>query len=214
MSPKRYTKAKFRGQANSTALQLFGVPTRMESKEDRESIALVLRLSANPRMRKVAEMALLPEFRSTSFAKLAENEGLNFHSISSEYKEIKRSEGFIRAAQHLPDLMEQTAVDAKSKWETCRTCKGTGHVTDKEGGQITCSKCETSGQPGKVYVLGDADRLKLIFETFGLTGKGGGLNVNLDLRRPPEPHESMSALSESIAPILEGTLVPEKGDPE
>ena len=57
---------------------------------------------------------------------LAENLGLNYHMISTEYRELKRSEGFIRAASHLPDLMEQAALDARSEWADCRACQGIG----------------------------------------------------------------------------------------
>ncbi len=52
-------------------------------------------------------------------------------------------------------------------------------------------------------MLGDIDRLKLIFDTFGLTGKGGGVNVNLDLRKTDVP-ESLGDLAQSLGPILEG----------
>lgn len=209
------SKRRFRGQALATARQLFGVPWgKMERKEDRESVALVLRLSPNPRMQMLASQALDPLFKHTSFAKLAENLGLNYHSLSTEFKEIKRSEGFIRAAQHLPEIMEQVALDSKSTWQKCRTCEGTGEAMEGKGDDarpVVCAKCNGKGQ---VYVLGDVDRLKLTLEMFQLTGKGGGLNVNLDLRQPPAANESMSALSESIAPILDGTVVSGQGPKE
>jgi len=183
-------------------------------------MALVLAQSSDERMRRLASEAMLPELKQSSFAKLAERLGLNFHMISEEYRALKRSEGYIAAAKHLPELMEQAAVDAKSKWETCETCDGETTVPDaemfeelkrraKKAGDDprevecpikTCPRCKGEG---KVYVLGDVDRLKMIFDTFGLTGKSGGVNVNLDLRKT-DPHESMADLSASIAPILEG----------
>jgi hypothetical protein len=220
LTSRRDSKTRYRGSSRSTALRLFGVPwgRQMESKEDRESLALVLRLSPNPRMQLLAAQALDPIFKHTSFSKLAENNGLNYHMLSTEYKEIQRSVGFIRAAQHLPDLMEQVAVDAKSTWQPCKRCQANGTigkpVKDDKGEVVrveeeTCTACKGEG---KVYVLGDADRLKLTLEMFQLTGKSGGLNVNLDLRKV-EPHENMSSLAESIAPILDGNAGPEKDDP-
>src|SRR6266704_1762692 len=219
------SKRKFKGQAHRTALQLFGLTGQkvMESKEDREHMALVLRMSHDARMKALAAQALDPLHVHTSFAKLAENLGLNYHMISTEYRELKRSEGFIRAASHLPDLMEQAAIDSRSEWQDCRNCKGIGKVdavvpcAPCEGakGNADCEKCHGKGKYGEVvdcgvcqgkglvYVLGDIDRLKLIFDTFGLTGKGGGVNVNLDLRKTDVP-ESLGDLAESLGPILEG----------
>ncbi len=106
------SKRKFKGQAHRTALQLFGLTGQkvMESKEDREHMALVLRMSQDARMKALAAQALDPLHVHTSFAKLAENLGLNYHMISTEYRELKRSEGFIRAASHLPDLMGLRAM--------------------------------------------------------------------------------------------------------
>ena len=103
-------------------------------------------------------------------------------------------------ARHLPEIMEQTALDAKSQVADCPKCKGMGQI-DGKGGVQDCPACAGKGT---TYIMGDAERLKLVFETFGLSGKGGGVNVNLDLRKPPEPHEGLHDLAQSLGPILEG----------
>lgn len=200
----RVSNRKVKGQAHRTARLLFGSHGLMEKPEERMAMALVLRLSPKQEMRELAKMALDPLEKQSSFARLAERQGLNFHMISQEFQAIQRSEGLMRAAQHLPELLEQTAEDAKSKWDDCPRCKGMG-TTDTKDGVRECSECKGKGL---VYVLGNAERLKMIFETFGLTGKqGGGVNVNLDLRNTAQP-ETMHDLSQSVAGILEGQVKP------
>ena len=105
-----------------------------------------------------------------------------------------RDEGFVRMAQHLPVVMEDVALDAMSHDLECSTCKGLGQVMAE-----ACTKCAGKGT---VRVLGDTDRLRLLFETFELIGKRGA-GINIDLRRV-EAAENLSDLSQSIAPILEG----------
>jgi|SRR6267142_5579185 len=197
-------KMRYRGTAKATAMSLFATAARckMETPEQRETIALIFRLSDKPAIQALAQDAMNPIFKRTSFAALAERHALNIHMLSDEFKAIMRSDGLMRAAQHLPEIIEQTAIDAKSKDVKCRACKGTGSIEREDKLEI-CSKCDGAGT---VYVLGDADRLKMIFETFGLTGKGGGVNI-LNLTKVGG-HESMSELSESIAPLLEGSVKP------
>jgi hypothetical protein len=212
-------RRRYKGQANRTALALFGSPKRMETPEDRESMALVLLHSSQPAIKMLAQQALDPTFKHTSFGKLAENNGLNIHMLSDEFKAIHKSIGMIRAAPIVQELIVQAAEDARSRDEKCHTCKGTGQVLDtalmakgkkeaeargEEFEEAITRECDACHGEGTRYVLGDLDRLKMTFETFGLTSKGGGLNLNLDLRKPPDAHESMAELSASVAPILEG----------
>lgn len=127
--PKISSRRKVRGTARTTALKLFGIPGKMERPSDRENICLILRHSPNPRVQSLCRMAADPIHKHTSFATLAENLALNYHDLAKEYKDIQRSMGYVRAAAHLPDLMEQVAIDAKSVWKTCKRCKGAKVIT-------------------------------------------------------------------------------------
>lgn len=202
MPNKPPNRARYKGTAKATALALFGIPRLMEEPEQREQLAKVFVQSSDPRFQSLARMATQPVFAHISFAKLAEQNALNIHMISDEYKRIMLSEGFMRSAQHLPKLMEQATAEALSTEETCPSCEGLGKII-KRGRESRCKRCN-----GKrvIFIPGDIDRMRLVFETFGLTGKGSaGVNVNLDLRNV-RPHETMSELSASIAPILEGVV--------
>jgi hypothetical protein len=182
-------------------------------------------------------MALSPIHEKTAFTTLMEKLQISYHDLSTEFKALQTSIGMVRAAEHLPDLLEQTAMDARHTTEACAPCKGKGEVRtyDYEAidkakatvgenvrlerasdpkverlaeGWTTCGKC---GGTGELVLKGDVDKLKTIFETFGLTGKGGGLAVNLDLRKVTA-HETLGELSKSVAPIIEGTMGAGGGD--
>jgi len=219
-SGARVHKRKYKGQAHRTALALFGRRTLMETPEERETLALVLRLSDKPAFQHLAAQAMSPlqADRSTSFAMLIEKHGLNIHSIAEEFKSIQRSTGFMRAAQHLPDIMEETAVAAKSHDKKCSACKGKGNVPDyalmakgkkeaeergEEFTEVLTLPCDICDGKGTVRVAGDLERLKITLETFELLGKRAGLNLNLDLRKV-DAHESLGDLASSLGPILEG----------
>ena len=224
--PKRtLPQRRVKGQAKRTAMVLFGVAPRhlMETPAQREQIALVLRNSTDERMRTLAAQASDPMYKQTSFAVLAEKNKLNYYMVAEEFKHIMRGEGYIRQAQHLPDLMEQAAIEARSKFELCDTCDGKGTVPDADAYDALCKKADEKKQrwphyaprkqctqckgKGKIWVKGDVEQLKMIFETYGLIGKGGaGLNVNFDLRRAPEVPETMSDLAATLGPILEGEV--------
>src|SRR6266446_1300555 len=109
--------------------------------------------------------------------------------------------------------MEQSAIDARSRLEPCWTCEKTGLVTDMEAVARAWKEAETRGEAKstvdritktcgvchgekQIYIMGDIDRQKLVFETFGLIGKNGGFNVNLDLRRTDQS-EGLEELSQS-----------------
>ena len=179
------------------ARHLFGQSRLMESPAQRELMAATLALSSDPRMRDLAARTLSPSMRGTSFATICDDLSLSWSQVEQEFRSIKKSEGYIRASQHLPELMEQSAVDAKGKMQPCRTCKATGKVGDD-----ICTVCWGRNE---IYVPGEIDRQKLVFETFGLIGKNGGFNVNLDLRRVDQS-EGLEELSQSVAGILEGKV--------
>lgn len=194
---------KVKGQAAKAAHALFAVGKRkkMEAEAQRTTMALALRMSTDDRMRALARDAVDPIHRYTAFTTLAEKLGLTYEDVAKEFTTIRKSEGLIRMAEHLPALMEETAVEAKSRDEKCRTCAGTGKIT-KDEMEIECARCDGVGT---IHILGSVDRLKMVFDTFGLTGGKGGPMVNIDLRGKPGKGESLADLAGSLDGIVSGS---------
>jgi hypothetical protein len=188
----------------TTAKLLFGTTDRrtLESPEEREHMALVLGRSHDARVQRLVTDLVSPDPDNSrsSLARIAERHGLGFQEISDEYTRLKKAEGFIRAAHKSPEIMQQVADDSLHRWEDCGACGGMGRIDSKKG----IVACSAKGcVDGKVYVRADSESIKLMFDTFGLTGKGGGVNVNLDLRKT-DAHETLGDLAASLGPILEG----------
>jgi hypothetical protein len=193
-------RKKGRAQANPIARALFGVPWgRMEPRERREEVALVLRRSDSEKLRFLAERALDPTHDRTSFATLCSQFDLSYKQIAQAYKEIKHSEGLLRVADHIPALMEQVAVDAKSKTDRCFTCAGSGTVSDGK----PCKDCQGKGTR---YTPGEVERLKLVFDMIEPRHKPG-ISVNIDQRGQ---QASTDDLRGSISGIIEGNTQAEE----
>ena len=197
------TKLQRKSLAKTQALakQMFGVLAQRvtESPEVRAHMAQVLDNSPDPRVQKLVSDLHTPTHDILSIARLAERHGLNYHDLSDEYTRLRKSEGFIRAAHHIPEIMEQVAEDAKNKWIECDTCHGAGQIDSKKG----IVPCTARGcVDGKVYVPASIDHLKLMFNTFGLTkADGGGVNVNMDMRKMVQ-HESLGDLAGTLEGIV------------
>lgn len=226
-NPKRRLEhLQVKGKRRQTAMILFGLPLNgpvMETPEQRMMMIQALRHSDDERMRALAKSAADPMNARVSFSRLAEDHRVNAYMIAKEFEKIMKAEGIIRQAQHLPELMEAAAIDAKSKWEECETCDGVGTVPDAEAHKIACAEAVKKGEPmptvaprmkcknckgeGQVYVMGDIDRLKLVFETYGLTGKASAAAMNvLNISNPAGAHETLHDLAGSLSGIIEGEV--------
>jgi len=199
-------RKRYPDRSAKLAKAIFGVPWgRMESREDREAIALVLLRSDSDKLQALAQEALLPQFKQSSFATLCNKFGVSFKEVATAYMAVKKDEGFMRVANHLPDLMEETAEAARNTWERCTDCDGKGalETVDKKSGRIKRVVCKPCRGLGKVYVLGNTERLELIFENWVSDKRiGPGVNVNLDLRSTGR-REALEDTSAAVGTILD-----------
>lgn len=221
-------RARRTSQIQKYARSLFGSgPLGSLDKEQRGMFSVILSLSEKPEIKVLAEQLVDPSFASLTLPTLMENAGITFHTLADEVRSVRRSEGFLRASSHLPEIMEQVAEDSKSQQVRCTKCGGTGKEPDSATWQrdqaraikmgidpktIECPDrpCLECDGKGRVTRLGDPTRLKLMLEMFQLIGQGTGPVVNLDLRKIDQV-ESLAGLAGSVSGILEGEIVKEDG---
>ena len=202
-------RRKYKGTALATAQKLFGGPRKMETPEERAAAIEVFSHSDKDAFRALCNMARTEIYATTSFAMLAEKVGLNFYKLADEYRAIQEARGLIRAGAHIPDIMEETALNAKGKFKPCQRCEATGKITVKEkktdpvGREISFPSCEGSG---KMYVKPEIEDLRVALEMFQLIKKpgSGGVNVNLDLRKT-DGGEALGDLANSVSGIIDLT---------
>jgi len=143
----------------------------MEQIIPRDDLGYALqRITEDDKMRNLAELLLSPkhEHLKCSLRTLAVRCGLTYMDVVDAFRRSKIGEGLMRMYQHVPDVLEHTAQDAKTTTRECNVCKGLGSMNKGR----TCNVCQGTGE---IHKKGDADDRKLIFEAAGLTGKRGPL---------------------------------------
>ena len=209
MAFRRPAKMRSSYHIRTTAMKLFGSKGKMETPEQREEMATIFAMSSDPRFRELAKQSRDQLCNGArSFAWLAEHLNLSYPAIAKEYTELQKSIGYTRAAAHLPDLMEQVMVDAKSVTADCPDCQGTGEVPGavvegQEPGSVAGVPCPSCGGAGEHYIPGDIDRVKLALETFQLVGAKPSVAVNFDMSGSGRG-EGLGDLATSVSTILEG----------
>ncbi len=86
--------------------------------------------------------------------------------------------GLLRTSRHVAQVMEDTAIDAKSTDEQCIECGGEGQIAKGTGDSLVVSVCKPCRGMGVIRRLGDIENRKLIWDTTGLIKKGGGVVIN------------------------------------
>lgn len=179
---------------------------RLERSVPREELIDLLQVSADERVVKLVECLLSsnPDMMKRSLASIAGVCRLTQADLIRELSRARVQEGVLRMSKHIPKVLEDTAIDAKSRSEVCENCLGVGEISnprknDKSPNDfVDCPKC--SGK-GKIRKAGNTEARKLVFEAAGLTNKKGpgvNVNVNTPTEMPTVEHDM-----ESIDRILE-----------
>lgn len=171
-----------------------------------------------------AEMLMMmlmdPAFKRSSLPMLAKQCGLSYAAVLKIITNHRIDQGILKMSAHAPQVLEDIAIDAKSRLVPCPACKGVGTIVkakDKEGGPIDVETCWSCEGEGKLRKVGDADARKLLMETMGLTGKKGPLVVQqFNNGSAPTMDEAVSSVSEiiDVTPIRASETAPASNEGE
>ena len=144
----------------------------VEKRMKRDEIAGILQPHAveNPRISGLINLLLDPDYRKVSLGKLCEKMGISTHEVVDHFRKTKLDQALLGMYDHVPEILEDTAIDAKSVERTCWKCFGEGEVKKDKDTLVICPECAGSKRLRKP---GDSDARKLVFETAGLAGKRG-----------------------------------------
>lgn len=147
-----------------------------------------LEVSNDPRYNMLLAAINNPRFNSCSFAELCRKCRMSIQDVVEVWRNHLKTQGIVKMMGHMPEIMEDVAVDSKSKVVVCDMCQGEGRLHDKKVNNIEDPICPECHGDGKVRLLGDKDARLLAFETVGLK-KGGGIlvGVNIDNRKGGVP---------------------------
>lgn len=175
----------------------------IESLIERPELANIVSEFDDPRMKLLVSMLVSPDFRQHSLASICERAGVTNRELHDFIRQSKNLEALIRVYLMLPDVAENTAIDANSYNENCWDCDGTG-----DRGKRKCSTCHGRGI---VRIKGDAEARKLVFGMVGLTGQRGPLiaqQFNLGLSKDGyEPLEQLMRAADRAITAGSATVV-------
>jgi len=131
----------------------------------RPSFDDALQMSGDKRFYRLYDALHDDAYRNTSPGKLCRKFGISWLDLIELLRQYNLNLGLICMANHLPQICQDVARDARSREAVCPRCNGLKTVTDEAGGSIGCPMCEGAGN---VRVPGDAHARKLMFEALGL----------------------------------------------
>ena len=127
--------------------------------------------SANPKAAALVELCLDKAFAKSGTKALAKRAGMEADEIVDLYRNRKWLEATLALHEHLPDIIDGAADDAKPKMTPCPECKAKGVL---DSGDV----CWVCGGSRAIRRAGDKDKLKFIGDAVGLTGKVAPQNQN------------------------------------
>ena len=197
MAGRRSVKDKLTGEMKLVPLK--GPPRadkifrRLEASIPREELIKAMDATPDERANQLLLRLLDPAFRKHSLPKLAKDVGLTYPQVLHYITKYRLDQGLLQMSAHVPQVMEDVAIDSKSKEVTCPNCEGAKVIAHTEvvedpdtKKKVVLQKLDDEGLPmwkkclvcdgaGTIRQVGDADSRKLLFETLKLTGQRGPL---------------------------------------
>lgn len=145
---------------------------------DRSEMMEALRADNSDTSIALATYLLDPKTQGKSLSRACRDCGITLAKLNELYRNHRFAEAQIIASAHLPQIVSDTAIDARARYELCDRCDGLGtiirtktidNVVVEEND--TCPKCKGARE---VRVSGDAKARDQVFEITGLTGKSSG----------------------------------------
>ena len=198
--PKRRSKAS--RAHRSMVLRSEEALQRIDKLVPRSELASALSSQSDQRFILLVQRLLDPDYSKHKLSTLCRSLDLNIRDMVEGFRDAKILEGWLRASLHLPDVMEDVAIDAKSRQVVCARCEGSGKIFRGKGDdaeQVNCPECSGDGQVRK---SGDKDARNLMFESIGLTGKRGPLIAQQF--NTLDGTESLETLMKATQPLLGG----------
>jgi hypothetical protein len=210
---------------------------RLEQTVPRTELAHIMECCPDERAQRLFKMLVEPKYMKRTLPWMAQECGLAYQDVLVLIRNHHLGEGMIRMSAHAPQVMEDVAIDARSREVTCTNCRGyfigeiasvpvmeavvdekTGRTTmtqsvDPVDGHLLFERCLVCDGVGTLRKVGDADSRKLLFETLKLTGQRGPLIAQqFNSGGATSMEDSVGAAHDALD--LPALPVPSKGAPD
>lgn len=155
-----------------------------------------LEISNDPRYNMLLAALNNPRFASTSFAELCRKCKMSLQDVVEVWRNHIKTRGIVKMMSHMPDIMEDVAIDSKSRVVKCDMCQGKGRIADRVVNKMKNATCPECHGDGVVRINGDKDARNLAFETVGLRKAGGvsqQVNVQVNSGGVPSLEDQMAS---------------------
>jgi len=140
---------------------------------DEPAFHLALEHAPDPKFQAFLLNRLDPHYKNMTFAQMCRNHGITLADMDDVYRKGQIHLGMIRGSNHLPQVVEDVIVDAKSKQQYCMRCDGRGYIKDEDGPENSTRECPMCHGLKEIRVPGDNHARDLVYESYGLIGKRG-----------------------------------------
>lgn len=146
---------------------------RVESSLSHAELAGILELQADEKFKGLILRLKDTGYKRHTLSSMCRASGVSYLDVANAVMNKGKADGIIATAKHLPQIMEDIAIDAKSREVTCPLCEGDGErLRSKDGEAPTIRKCLECDGTGKVRKAGDPAARKSFMEgVAGFTAK-------------------------------------------
>lgn len=165
------------------------VMQRFSNLVEKNELISMLEQKGEPKAHQLMELLLDPAYSRHSLARVCQRVGVGIHELVDWFRRHKIDEGILLMAKHMPSLMEDMAIDARSQNRPCPRCDGLKRLELEDGSSRDCPTCKAKGE---VQIPGDKDARNAALQVWGLAGKKAApvvaIQQNFDRREDSLEH--------------------------
>ena len=140
--------------------------------------------------------AMLDPKPGSSFKRNCAKYEVNLTDLVECCSDLQRARGVVAMLKHLPQVMEDVAIDAKSQTVYCQKCDGGGVIFVKDSDPKQCPQCKGKKE---VRVPGDKDARNLVFEASNLKGRQAKVQIQQNFGSP-SVEDSINMVQKILVP--------------
>jgi len=143
--------------------------------------------------------AMLDPKPGASFKKNCAKYEVNLTDLVEACSDLQRARGVVAMLKHLPQVMEDVAVDAKSQTVYCQKCDGKGVIFEGKDDNAIERQCPQCKGRAEVRVPGDKDARNLVFEASNLKGRQAKVQIQQNFGSP-SVEDSINMVQKILVP--------------
>lgn len=141
----------------------------------RQELLVILRQQSDERFQRLADIMLShASAQPKALVTMVLDAGLTYAELTTAIINSFRTESLLRSSKQLPDILEDMAIDARSRDDLCPKCKGSGIDAADNG------KCPECSGRGTIRVIGDSQSRAHLLKAHDMISGDRGTSVTVN----------------------------------